>query len=42
MDKLFSKQKYYETVANTIIKNFNKRQIEGYYCSDKKSAVKKH
>ena len=27
MDK--NKEKYYENVANTIIKNFNKRQIEG-------------
>ena len=41
MDTIFLKQKYYETVANTIIKNFNKRQIEGYYCSDKQSAIKK-
>ncbi len=39
MDKI--KEKYYENVANTIIKNFNKRQIEGYYCSDKGSAVQK-
>lgn len=31
MDILTSKQKYYETVGNTIIKNFRKRQIEGYY-----------
>ena len=35
------KQKYYENVANTIIKNLEKRQIEGYYCKDKKSALKK-
>lgn len=41
MDKLLPKQKYYENVANTIIKNLNKRQIEGYYCKDKESAVKK-
>jgi len=31
----------YENVAKTIIKNFNKRQIEGYYCPNKKSALEK-
>lgn len=36
-----SKQKYYENVSNTIIQNFKKRQIEGYYCYDRKSAVNK-
>lgn len=41
MEELLPKQKYYENVANTIIKNFNKRKIEGYYCPDKKSAVQK-
>jgi len=41
MEKLNPKQKYYENVANTIIKNLTKRQIEGYYCKDKKSALKK-
>ena len=41
MEKLLPKQKYYENVANTIIKNLNKRQIEGYYCADKASALKK-
>ncbi len=35
------KQKYYEKIAGTVIKNFAKRQIEGYYCPDSKSAVKK-
>ena len=35
------KQKYYETVASTIIQNLNKRQIEGYYCKDKTSAIQK-
>lgn len=35
------KQTYYENVANTVIKNFAKRQIEGYYCPDSESAVKK-
>lgn len=41
MDNLFPKQKNYENVANTIIKNFSKRQIEGYYCPNKKSALEK-
>lgn len=41
MEKLLPKQEYYEKVANTIIKNFKKRQIEGYYCSNKKFAVQK-
>ena len=36
-----SKQKYYESVASTIIKNLNKRQMEGYYCSDRNSALEK-
>ena len=36
-----SKQKNYENLANTIIKNFRKRQIEGYYCPNKKSALEK-
>lgn len=41
MEKLLPKQEYYENVANTIIKNLKKRQIEGYYCPDKKSALEK-
>lgn len=41
MEEMNHKQKYYESIANTIIKNLNKRQIEGYYCSDKTSAVQK-
>ena len=41
MEKLLPKQKYYENIANTIIKNFKKRQIEGYYCPDKISALQK-
>ena len=41
MEKLLPKERYYENVANTIIKNMEKRQIEGYYCPDKKSALKK-
>ena len=41
MKHIFPKHQYYENVANTIIKNFKKRQIEGYYCSDKISALQK-
>lgn len=41
MNTLTVKQKYYETVANTIIQNFKKRKNEGYYCQDKASALKK-
>ena len=41
MDNLFPKQKNYENVANTIIKNLNKRQMEGYYCENKEAALKK-
>lgn len=41
MEKPLPKEKYYENVANTIIKNMEKRQIEGYYCPDKESALKK-
>lgn len=41
MEEINPKQKYYENLANTIIKNFKKRQIEGYYCSDCNSAVQK-
>ena len=41
MEKLLPKQKYYENIADTIIKNFKKRQIEGYYCPDKISALQK-
>lgn len=35
------KQKYYENVANTIIQNLSKRQMEGYYCPDRISALEK-
>ncbi|MDO5155139.1 MAG: lactate utilization protein [Eubacteriales bacterium] len=35
------KKQYYENVAKTIIKNLEKRQMEGYYCEDGQSAVKK-
>lgn len=35
------KQQYYENIAATLIKNLAKRQIEGFYCPDKESAVKK-
>jgi len=41
MGELSPKQKYYENIANTIIKNLNKRQIEGYYCINSLSAVQK-
>lgn len=33
------KQQAYENLANTIIKNLAKRNIEGFYCSDSTSAV---
>lgn len=35
------KQKNYENVAATIIKNLEKRQMEGYYCATSEEAVKK-
>ena len=35
------KQQYYELVAGTLIKNLLKRQMEGYYCPDRESAVLK-
>ena len=41
MEKSLPKKKYYENVANTIIKNMEKRQIEGHYCPDNYSAWKK-
>ena len=41
MENILPKQKYYENVANTIIKNFKKRQIEGFYCPNKISALDK-
>lgn len=41
MEQILPKQKYYEILANTIIKNFNKRQIEGYYCQNRKMALDK-
>ena len=30
---------YYQTLANTVIKNLQKRQIEGFYCATSKEAV---
>ena len=33
------KETYYETTANTIIKNLKKRQMEGYYCKNSEEAV---
>ena len=41
MEKILPKQKNYENVANTIIKNLSKRQIEGYYCKNKQEALQK-
>ena len=35
------KQTYYQNVADTIIKGLRKRKMEGYYCPDRASAVKK-
>lgn len=35
------KQKYYENAAATIIKNLEKRQMEGYYCATSAEAVQK-
>lgn len=35
------KNKYYENAAATIIGNLNKRQMNGYYCPDRESAVQK-
>lgn len=35
------KQITQEKLANTIIKNLEKRRMEGYYCLDKESAVRK-
>ena len=32
---------YYETLANTVIKNLEKRQMEGYYCPTIEEAEKK-
>lgn len=41
MAEIFPKQKYYENAAKTLIKNLKKRQIEGYYCPNKRLAVEK-
>jgi len=35
------KKKYYENAAKTVIKNFEKRRIEGFYCENKEAAVMK-
>lgn len=34
-------EQYYETMASTVIKGLEKRQIEGYYCKTSKKAVEK-
>lgn len=36
-----NKKQYYENVAATIIKNLEKRQMNGFYCADSASAVAK-
>lgn len=41
MEKKLPKQENYKNLANTIIKNLEKRQIEAYYCEDKASALEK-
>ena len=33
------KKKFYETAAETLIKNLNKRGMEGYYVDNGKEAV---
>ena len=35
------KQIYYQNIAGTIIANLQKRQMEGFYCPDRASAVEK-
>lgn len=34
-----AKQQAYKTLANTMIKNFSKRNMEAFYCEDKNQAV---
>ena len=34
------KSKYHETLAATVIKNLEKRQMEGYYCPTVEDAEK--
>ena len=34
------KQQAYETLAKTMIKNFERRNIEAFYCPTKEDAVK--
>ncbi len=36
-----AKQKHYEILANTVIKNLEKRHMEGYYCKSKEEALEK-
>lgn len=38
---MLPKQKYYENVAATVIKNLEKRRMAGYYCQTKTDAVNK-
>ena len=35
------KQKYYENAAATVIKNLERRRMEGFYCATKEEAVSK-
>lgn len=35
------KKKYYEAIADTMIKNFEKRRMEAYYCPTAEDAVEK-
>lgn len=35
------KQKYYENAAATVIKNLERRRMEGFYCATKEDAVSK-
>ena len=40
MDTIKIKSKYHETLAATVIKNLEKRQMEGYYCPTVEDAEK--
>lgn len=36
---MMPKQQYYENLADNLIKKFNQRQIEGYYCETQEEAL---
>lgn len=38
---MLPKKKYYEDISKTLIQNFTKRGIDGYYCENRTSAVEK-